>query len=158
MDVHIIYFDETTNRVKKVYLNFQFMVHATVSDMMENFKKAHNGLDIISNLVQLSMDGPNVNWAFLEGQEKYRKLENPKVPSLIVLGSGGLHIVHGIYKTGQQQINWDLEKNMKAAHGIFKKSTARKSDYLAANDIEMTDDDSSVSEHFPLKFCGHRWL
>ena len=22
----------------------------------------------------------------------------------------------------------------------------------------MTDDHSSVSEHFPLKFCGHRWL
>ena len=33
----------------------------------------------------------------------------------------------------------------------------RKSDYLAANDIEMTDDYSSVSEHFPLKFCGHRF-
>ena len=47
---------------------------------------------------------------------------------------------------------------MKAAQGIFKKSPARKSDYLAANDIEMTNDDSSVSEHFPLKFCGHRWL
>ena len=75
MDVHIIYFDETTNRVKRVYLNSQFMVHATVSDMMEDFKKAHNDLDIINNLVQLS-----INWAFLEGQEKYRKLENPKCP------------------------------------------------------------------------------
>ena len=32
---------------------------------------------------------------------------------------------------------------MKAAHGIYKKSPARKSDYLAANNIEMTDDDSS---------------
>ena len=42
---------------------------------------------------------------------------------------------------------------MKATHGIFKKSPARKSDYLAANDIEVTDGDSSVSEHFPLKFC-----
>lgn len=47
---------------------------------------------------------------------------------------------------------------MKAGHGIFKKSPARKSDYLAANDIEMTNDDSSVSENFPVKFCGHRWL
>ena len=44
---------------------------------------------------------------------------------------------------------------MKSAHGIFKKSPARKSDYLAANDIKMMDD---VSERFPLKFCGHRWL
>ena len=63
MNVHIIYFDEATNRVKRIYLNSQFMGHATVSDMMEDFKKAHNGLDIINNLVQLSMDGPNVNCA-----------------------------------------------------------------------------------------------
>ena len=80
----------------------------TVSDMMEDFKKAHNGLDIINNLVHLSVDGANVNWAFLEEQEKYWNLVNPKVPSLIVLGSCGLYIVHGAYKTGQQQTNWDL--------------------------------------------------
>ena len=141
----------------RVYLNSQFMGHASVSDMMEDFKKVHNGPDIINNLVQLSIDSPNVNWAFLEELEKYRKLENPKVPSLTVLGGCGLHMVHRAYKTGQQLTNWDLEKN-KAAHGIFKKSPARKLDYLAANDIEMMDDDSSVSEHFPLKFCGHRWL
>ena len=42
------------------------------------------------------------------------------MPSLIVLGSCGLHIVNGTYKTGQQQTNWELEKNMKAVHGIFK--------------------------------------
>ena len=153
MDGHIIYFNETTNRVERLYLNSQFMGHATVSVMMEVFKKAHNGLDIINNLGQLSMDGSNVNWAFLEELEKYRKLEDPKVSSLIVLGSCRLHVVHGAYKTGQQQTNWDLEKNMKATHGIFKKSPARKSDYLAANDIEVTDGDSSVSEHFPRKFC-----
>ena len=44
------------------------------------------------------MDGPNVNWAFLGELEKYRKLENPKVPSLIVLGNCGLHIVMGPIK------------------------------------------------------------
>ena len=79
------------------------MGHATVSDMMEDFKKTHNGLDFINNLVQLPMDGPNINWAFLEELEKYRKLENLKVPSLIVLGSCELHVVHGAHKTGQQQ-------------------------------------------------------
>ena len=130
------------------------MEHATVSNMMKDIKKAHNGYDI-NNRVQLSMDGANVNWAFLEELEKYRKLENPKVTSLVVLGSCGLHIFHKVYKTGQQQTNWDLQKNMKAAHGILKKSPVRRSDYLAANNIEMTDDGSSVSEHSPMKFCAH---
>ena len=72
MDVHIIYFDETSNSIKRIYLNSQFMRHATVSDM----KRAHYGHDIIKNLV----DGPNVNWVFLEEMEKYQKLENPKCP------------------------------------------------------------------------------
>ena len=104
MDALIIYyFDKTSSRVKRVYLNSQFMGHATVSDVMEDFKKTRNGLDFINNLVQLPMDGPNVNWAFLEELEKYRKLENLKVPSLIVLGSCELHVVHGAHKTGQQQ-------------------------------------------------------
>ena len=105
MVLPIIYFDETTNRVKRVYLNSQFMGHDIVSDMMEDFKKAHNGFDIINNLVQLLMDGPNENWPFLEELEKYRKLENPKVPTLIMLGNCRLHMVHGANKTGQQQTN-----------------------------------------------------
>ena len=76
--------------------------------------------------MQLPVDVPNVKWGFLEELEKYCKLENPKVPSLIVVGSCGLHIVHEAYKTCQQHTNWDLEKNMKVAHGILKKSPARK--------------------------------
>ena len=68
MVLPIVYFDETTNRVKRVYLNSQFMGHDIVSGIMEDFKKAHSGLDIINNLVELPMDGPNVNWAFLEEQ------------------------------------------------------------------------------------------
>ena len=51
MDVHIIYFYETTNRVKRVYLNSQFMGHATVSGMKDYFKKVHNGLDIINKVI-----------------------------------------------------------------------------------------------------------
>ena len=39
---------------------------------------------------------------------------------------------------------------MKAAHGIYKKSPARKSDYLAANNIEMTDDDSSMAGEWEI--------
>ena len=73
MDVYIIYFDETTNRVKRVYLNSRFMgVHYCVW-YDGRFQESTQGLDLINNLVQLSMDGPNV---FLEELDKYRKLEN----------------------------------------------------------------------------------
>ena len=61
MDVHIIYYNEKTKLIDRVYLNSQFMGHGTSKDTMEEFKKAHDKLDIIHNLTQLSMDGPNVN-------------------------------------------------------------------------------------------------
>lgn len=40
------------------YINSQFMGHATAADIMNDFKEAHKGLDIVNNLIQLSMDGP----------------------------------------------------------------------------------------------------
>ena len=112
--IHIIYFDEATNKVKRVYLNSQFLGHTTGSDMMDDFKKANNGLDIINNPVNgWAKCKLGISWR----AGKYQKLENPKVPSLIVLGSYGLHILHEDYKTGQQQTNWDLESLDK----IFKR-------------------------------------
>ena len=48
---------------------------------------------------------------------------------------------------------------MKAAYGVFKKnSPARRSDHITANDLEERHDDNSMTQLFPLKFCGHRWL
>ena len=67
-------------------------------------------------------------------------------------------MLHGAYKTGHKETDWEVEKNLKAAWGIFKKSPARRSDYLSDNGIEEKYDDKSTSSNFPLKFCGHRWL
>ena len=39
---------------------------ATHEDTLLDFKKDHQGLDIVHKLLQVSMDGPNVNWKFLE--------------------------------------------------------------------------------------------
>ena len=47
------------------------MGHGTVHDIMNEFKEAHKDLHILNNLTQLSMDGPNVNWAFLDSFEEY---------------------------------------------------------------------------------------
>ena len=133
MDVHVSYYDENLKRVERVYLNSQFMGHGTAHDIMNEFKKPHKDLDIVNNLIQLSMDGPNVNWAFLDTLEEYRKTEDPNAPTLINIGSFGLHVLHGAYKTSLNETDWELDKTLKAAHDIFKKSPARQADYLSAN-------------------------
>ena len=57
------------------------MGHGTANDIMDDFKKAHKDLDVVHNLLQLSMHGPNVNWAFHGALEEYRKTEDPNAPS-----------------------------------------------------------------------------
>ena len=158
MDIYILYFNETTKLVERSYLGLQFMGHATHTDTMDDFKEAHKGLDIVHNLVQLSMDGPNVNWKFAETLAEYRKIEDPNAPDLINIGSCGVHVLHGAYQTAHGVTDWEVGKTLKAAHGIFKKSPARRSDYLEDNEIDNRQNDQSMKGNFPLKFCGHRWL
>ena len=84
--------------------------------------------------MQLSMDGPNVNWKFLDDLEERRLVINPEAPDLLNIGSCGIHVLHGTYKTAHtKETDWCVDQVMKAAHGIFKKSPARRSDFLADN-------------------------
>ena len=47
------------------------------------------------------MDGPNVNWALLDLLQEDFKFVNPDAPTLLQLGSYGLHVTHGTCKAGQ---------------------------------------------------------
>ena len=76
-----------------------FMGHTTHLDLMKNFAKGLDGLDV-SKLIQVSMDGPNTNLLFLKKMKKERS-EN-ELSGLIDLGTCSLHIVHGAFKTGAQ--------------------------------------------------------
>ena len=132
------------------------MDHVTTNNMMDDFKEVHKKLNIVSNFGQLSMDGPNVNWALQDILENYHKEEDPKASSLLNIGTCGLHVLHGAYKTGHNKVDWELDKIFKAAHGIFKHSPTRRADYLADNDIIDQLDDQTVKSLFPFKFFGHR--
>ena len=158
MDIHIIHFNEETKRVSCDYLGSQFMGHGTADDIMKDFQKAHKDLDIINNLVQLSMDVPNVYWAFLRKLKEFRTVTDPNAPALLDIGSCGLHIVHGACGTGQHKTSWDIAKNMSSSYSLFKKSPARRFDYLCANEKNDRLPHTVIASCFPMKFCAHRWL
>ena len=158
MDLHIIYFDEINKQVKRVYIGSQFMGLATVECMIKDFKEAHNGLDYVMNLIQFSMYGPNTNWVFHRAVSDLRKSENPCGPDLVEIESCGLHVVHGAFGTDVEKTDWKMGKKLNAAWSIFKKSSARRSDYLSVNNIACRNDYNSVKGIFPLKYVGHRWL
>ena len=51
------------NEVITRYLTSEFLGHATAEDMLVKFEACTERLSK-RNLVQLSMNGPNVNWKF----------------------------------------------------------------------------------------------
>lgn len=112
------------------------MGHGSTKNIMDDFKRVHEELDIVNNLMQLSVDGPNVNGAFLNTLENNLKEEDPDAPSLLSIGGCVDFMYYMVHiKRGHSKKDWDLDKILKAAHGISKDSPARRAVYLADNDI-----------------------
>ena len=159
MDVYITFFDEKKSPVVGSYLGSHFMGHATAEDRYKSLAEIHNGLDLVHNLVQISMDGPNVNWKTLDIVSENRTIEDPDCPQLINIGSCGLHVIHGAYGTAQKVTDWLLQNYLKAIYLIFKLSPAhREDDYLATNGLLESHATNNSSYLVPLKFCGHLCL
>ena len=120
------------------------MGHATHKDLHDGFTKATADLDI-SKMVQLSMDGPNVNWKFAECL--FRDRNEIGLPDLINFVSS-LHIVNGAFETGATATAWNLKKILKAMWQILHDSPARRDDFVSETDAVV----------YPLPFCGTRWV
>ena len=74
----------------------------------------------VENMIQISMDGPNVNWKFF-------KLISEKISldygtKLINIGSCGLHVVHNCFKTGSTATDWNPQVSslLSALYYLFK--------------------------------------
>ena len=80
--------------------------HASAQDLLKEFQEALKDLRE-SSMLQVSMDGPSVNWALYDELRKHGERE--ELPSLIKIGSCGLHIVHGALETCVTAIEWDLK-------------------------------------------------
>ena len=82
IDIHIRFQDvqngDSESKVITRYFGSMFMGHVTATDMVSHFNKAvFDQLPRVDNLLQISMDGPNVNWAFYDTvQEQIQKNYN----------------------------------------------------------------------------------
>ena len=63
--IHIRFFDEGRNAVHTRYFTSAFLGHATATNMVDVFVEKCGTMNL-SNMIQLSMDGPNVNWSFYQ--------------------------------------------------------------------------------------------
>ena len=61
------------------------MGHARASDLMQSLIEVLKDLDYVNKMVQISMDGPSVNWALLDNLSIHRKEINVNAPDLVNL-------------------------------------------------------------------------
>jgi len=145
MDLVVRYFDDAANQVIKKYLTSVFLGRATATDLLAKFKEGIASLPR-SKLMQISMDGPSVNWSFLDKYEEDLTQEDI-AEKLLHIGSCGLHVVNGAFQTGHQQSGWKINRVLRAMYRLFKDVPARRALFT-----EMTG-----CKTFPKKFCQIRW-
>lgn len=146
MDVVIRYWDDERNCVSSRYFGSAFMGHASAECILASFKETLKELSL-SHLLQVSMDGPAVNWKFLDLLSKNLR-DDLNESEMIDMGSCGLHVIHGAIQTGHKASGWDVSCGLRALYGLFKDSPARRADYTAI----------TGSKTFPKKFCAVRWV
>lgn len=146
MDIAVRIWDVNKNQVMTRYWNSSFLGHSTADDLLEGFQQGLKNVEL-SKIVQVSMDGPNVNWLFMKKlKEKTKMCEED--PDILDLGSCGLHVVHGAFQMGVKKTGWEVVQFLKAIYSVFKDSPARRSDFRQVTSCCV----------FPIKFCDCRWL
>ncbi|GBN47272.1 hypothetical protein AVEN_47705-1 [Araneus ventricosus] len=139
MDINIRFWDRCENRVKTWYLTSAFLGWTRASDLLEAFTEATKPLDL-KRLVQLSMDGPNVNKKLFKDLQAQIKELTQK--------SCGLHAINVAFKAGAVVTQWKILEFQRALYYLFNKSPARRARYSFY----------SGSTLFPKKFGAIRWL
>ena len=150
MDVAVKLWDVNRNEVSTRYWSSVFLGHTTAEDLKVAFISAFDQgekLELLPKCVQVSRDGPNVNWSFIQKLQAELRVDDDD-PYLLECGSCGLHVVHGAFKTGASATEWELDSFLKNLYGMFKYSPAKCEDY-----VNITKSNLS-----PEKFCNCRWL
>ena len=144
LDIHLRFWDNDC--VQSRYYSSAFIGHATALDLIHCFE-THVERNIgYANLIQLSMDGPNVNWAAFDKLQMKLETENNK--KLLNIGSCGLHTLHNAFKAGISDTDWDVGHKLSALHTLFDETPARRDDYEKVTKQNL----------YPLNFCAHRWV
>ncbi|XP_063229695.1 uncharacterized protein LOC134534921 [Bacillus rossius redtenbacheri] len=145
MDIHIRLWDPNSDEVVTRFFTSVFMGHSSAEVTLSTLQEATEKLNH-SKLLNLSMDGPAVNWKLFNILQA--ELKKDFGCTLIDVGSCTLHTLNNCFKHGSRSTSWDIDSFLVSIYWLFKDSPARREDYL----------NLSVNKKLPSKFCKHRWL
>lgn len=147
MDIHVRFSSEKC--IVTRYLTSVFLGRTRSEDLLSAFEEGTKDLDK-AKLLQVSMDGPNVNLKFLRLLNASRADDVAK-PQLLDCGTCSLHVVCGSLKTADESSDyWHIGRFLKAIYYVFKDSPMRRALLLELNNLSKSA--------FPMKFCATRWV
>ena len=121
MDVHVCFWMDVTLMTR--YLASQFLGHAMASELFKALEESLKSLDT-SKLVQISMDGPNVNQTAFPLMKDAPEHDT----ELLEIGTCSLHILEGALRYGDRTVN--VMRFLHCCWEVFKKLPARRAYYL----------------------------
>ena len=128
MDLCIRFWNNEKCRIQDRYWSFVFLGYTTHMDIFKVFQNGIKSLDL-TRIIQVSMDGANVNYNFLQKVKDQRK--ELSSPGLTDFESCNLHTIHGAFKVGVESTAWNLKKVMKACFQLLKEAWQISSSVLS---------------------------
>ena len=122
MDLHKQFWKEESNTVCTRYYTSDFMGKDAAPDILKMFKSCMTGLND-EKMLQVSMDGPNVNKAFLSMFNEERQTNESS--TLIDIVTCSLHTIKGSLQTGAKARDWKLL--LSSMYQIFHERSSRAS-------------------------------
>uniref|UniRef100_A0A1I8H1V1 Dimer_Tnp_hAT domain-containing protein n=1 Tax=Macrostomum lignano TaxID=282301 RepID=A0A1I8H1V1_9PLAT len=148
MDVHVRFWDNKRHQVQSQYLGSAFLGSTKAENLLEALESVLKNLPL-SSVLQVSMDGPNVNLKTLR-LLKGKISAIPESPVPVEAGTCGLHTVSRAFQCGHAATSWELNRFLRSLYRLLKDCPARRAEYISLTKANDTQ--------FPLKFCLVRWL
>ena len=152
-DGYVRFFSFTSGEVVIAYCGTLFVGRCSATDMLDHlqtfFKKQNLNVKMLLNL---GMDGPNVNLAFKELLKK--NLSESYQSTFIDIGTCALHIANNAFGKLVTILNSIVELDQMAIdfHFFFKYSAGRREDFAQVSEITGV-----ISQHLE-KHCTSRWI
>ena len=133
IDVGIQFQNNNRGLVETCCQDSQFLRHPNAKNVLSCLTDSISHLDS-DKLLQLTMDGFNVNWLVLGMLDD--KLEADNFARTLHIGSCAQRIIHGALKEGIHKTVWNLCKLLKSLFQLFNNSPARQEACLVGGDTD----------------------
>ena len=148
LDMYLRFWD--CDKVITRYIHSEFLGKAQATHLVSCFENL-NKIQSLKHLVQVSMDGPNVNIkAHRELNEISRNMYDHE---LLTIGTCPLHQVHNSLKAamdppkGSEEKSFNIGEFLSSLYKLFHDAPARREEYTKVTESYV----------FPQSFALHRW-